>query len=115
MGSSCYTADFVSLKAMADPGEIFDQLDFCKDGAVTQGELELVDILNHHLPLDIDHSDARVQALFAKLDLDGDKAICKEEFVEKWETIVECMPHLGEENFSERLKKLFHRSGPLEA
>ena len=103
------------MQAMADPEAIFDELDFCKDGAVTQGELELVDILNHHLPLDIDHSYARVQALFAQLDLDRNKAICKDEFVEKWETIVGCMPHLGEENFSERLKKLFHCSGPLEA
>jgi len=103
------------VQGMANPEAIFDELDFCKDGAVTQGELELVDILNHHLPLDIDRSDARVQALFGKLDLDGNKAICKEEFVEKWDTIVECMPHLGEENFSDRLQKLFHRSGPREA
>merc|ERR1712212_1241017 len=111
-GRTCWTR---TLKGMANPEAIYDELDFCKDGTVTQGELELVDILNHHLPLDIDRSDARVQALFGKLDLDGNKAICKEEFVEKWDTIVECMPHLGEENFSDRLQKLFHRSGPREA
>ena len=41
--------------------------------------------------------------------------ICKEEFIEHWDTILEHMPHLGQDNFSERLNKLFHRMGPLEA
>ena len=100
---------------MADPEAIFDQLDICKDGHVTQGELELVDILNHHLPLDIDVADARVQALFSEIDQDGSKYICKEEFIENWDTILEHMPHLGQDNFCERLNKLFHRMGPLEA
>ena len=93
---------------MADAEAIFDELDFCKDGAVTKGELELVDILNHHLPLDIDHSDARVQALFGDLDKDEDNTINKEEFVENWDKILEHMPHLGHENVSDRLVKLFH-------
>ena len=70
-------------QAMKDAGAIFDGLDICKDGAVTLGELELVDILNHHLPLDIDHSDARVQKLFGELDLDKNNTISKEEFVHK--------------------------------
>jgi len=100
---------------MADPEAIFDMLDICKDGHVTQGELELVDILNHHLPLDIDVADARVQALFTEIDQDESKYICKDEFIEHWDTILEHMPHLGQENFSERLNKLFHRMGPLEA
>jgi len=99
-------------QAMPNPEAIYDELDFCKDGTVTQGDLELIDILNHHLPLDIDHSDARVQALFGKLDLDGNRRISKEEFVEKWETVVEHMPLLGGENFCERFKKLFHCKGP---
>ena len=100
---------------MADPEAIFDHLDFCKDGYVTLGDLELVDILNHHQPLDIHRSDARVQELFGRLDLDGDKHISKEEFVKQWETVLECMPRLGEENFSERVEKLFHCRGPLAA
>jgi len=100
---------------MADPGEIFDQLDFCKDGAVTLGELELVDILNHHLPLDIDHSDARVQALFGTLDLNENKRIGREEFIENWDQVCEAMPHLAKENFSKQLNKLFHCTGPREA
>ena len=103
------------MQAMADPGEIFDQLDFCKDGAVTLGELELVDILNHHLPLDIDHSDARVQALFGTLDLNENKRIGREEFIENWDQVCEAMPHLAKENFSKQLNKLFHCTGPREA
>ena len=100
---------------MADAEAIFDELDFCKDGAVTKGELELVDILNHHLPLDIDHSDARVQALFGCMDKDEDNTINKEEFVENWDKILEYMPHLGHEKVSDRLCKLFDCRGPLEA
>jgi len=100
---------------MADAEAIFDELDFCKDGAVTKGELELVDILNHHLPLDIDHSDARVQALFGDLDKDEDNTINKEEFVENWDKILEHMPHLGHENVSQNLCKLFHSRGPQDA
>jgi hypothetical protein len=73
---------------MADPEAIFDQLDICRDGHVTQGELELVDILNHHLPLDIDVADARVQALFSEIDQDGSKYICKDQFIENWDTIL---------------------------
>jgi len=100
---------------MKDAGAIFDGLDICKDGAVTLGELELVDILNHHLPLDIDHSDARVQKLFGELDLDKNNTISKEEFVQNWDKILEYMPHLGEEHFCSRLSTLFHSSGPREA
>ena len=100
---------------MADPEAIYDELDFCHDGSVTKGELELVDVLNHHLPLDIDHSDARVLALFQELDKDGDNTICKKEFVENWDKILEHMPHLGHTKVSDRLSKLFHSQGPVEA
>ena len=99
---------------MADPAAIYDDLDFGKNGHLTLGDLELLDTLNHHLPLDIHRSDARVQELFRRLDLDEDKHISKKEFVEQWETVLECMPRLGEENFRERVEKLFHCRGPLE-
>jgi len=98
-----------------DPETLYDQLDIVKDGAVTLGELELVDILNHHRPLDIDRSDARVQALFSELDKDGDHTISKEEFTENWEKILEHMPALGHENITEHLHKIFHCKGPMES
>ena len=47
---------------MVDPEAIFDLLNICRDGHVRLGELELVDILNQHLPLDINVAVA-VQAL----------------------------------------------------
>ena len=101
--------------SMTEAETVFNELDFCQDGSVTRGELELVDVLNHHLPLDVDDRDARVTALFRELDKDGDNTICKEEFVENWDKILEHMPHLGHEKVNDRLTKLFHCQGPVEA
>ena len=53
-------------------GGIFDRLDSCKDMLVSRGELQLLDVVMIHQPLDIDQSDNRVQQLFAEINLNHD-------------------------------------------
>ena len=93
-------------------GCIFDRLDVCKDLLVSKGELQLVDVVMNHQPLDIDQSDRRVQQLFAEIDLNKDNHISRDEWLANWDKICAHMPGIKDSRFRERMNQLFDMSGP---